>query len=210
MEDIFWSVLLSWYKSNQRYYPWRDTDNVFHILIAEMFLQQTRADQALGVYRDVINIYPTPEMMSKACEVELLEMIKPIGLAYRAARLIQSSNLICKKYDSIVPKSRTELLELPGIGDYIADAVLCYGYGIRTIPIDTNVCRLFMRYFGLEAQSERVRLDMKLKASIREKYIFKCTREPNLAVLDYADAICKARNPECSSCELAHYCCSSM
>jgi len=45
----FRKVLIRWFNKNKRDYPWRRTGDPFRILIAEMMLQRTKADQVLPV-----------------------------------------------------------------------------------------------------------------------------------------------------------------
>jgi A/G-specific adenine glycosylase len=97
----------------------------------------------------------------------LLEIISPIGLTYRAALLKAAAAIIITDYGGHIPDHLNELLGLPSVGDYIAKAILCYGYHQAIVPIDTNVIRLFSRYFGLSSKSTRPRTD-KLLASILE------------------------------------------
>lgn len=46
----FQSDLLSWWEENKRSFPWRETSNPFYILISEIMLQRTRADQVVPIY----------------------------------------------------------------------------------------------------------------------------------------------------------------
>jgi len=206
MDNNFWEPIMAWFEGNARDYPWRNTTDPFHILIAEILLQQTNVRLVPDTYTSVVNKYPTPIILSAAEELTLIQEIKHLGLKYRAGRLIHIAEDLCRKYNSIVPNSKTELLNLVGVGDYISDAVLCYAYAKPTVAIDTNVFRLFLRYFGFNSDCSRARTDKVLRSKIREQYCFKATRKPNLAVLDYASVICTAKKPACELCNLRFTC----
>ena len=202
----FWRKLLEWHKNNARTYSWRQTNNSLHILIAEFLLQQTHVRKVESVYEDLISSYPTSDALAKSDIHDLLYKIKPIGLNYRAERIKKSAQIICEQHDGYVPHARSKLLELPGVGSYIADAVLCYAYKEPTVPIDTNVIRVFSRYFGLKSNKNRPRTDKALAKSIYQLFPFSDTRTPNLAILDFAAIICTAIKPECDLCPLTEEC----
>jgi A/G-specific adenine glycosylase len=44
------------------------------------------------------------------------------------------------RYDGKIPANRIELLDIPGVGDYVADAMLVFAFKRRTI-VDSNVVR---------------------------------------------------------------------
>jgi len=208
MADLerFWLSLFYWFSLNKRDFPWRRTDNAYRILIAEILLQQTHVRKVETVYNVVQKTYPSPRHLMQADLVMLSNIIEPIGLVYRAERLIHIAEMLCSKYNELVPNEKKELLSLPGVGDYIADAVLCYAYKQPTVPIDTNVIRLFCRFFGLATSKARARNDKQLATDIRSLYLFHSTRTANLAVLDFASAVCRARSYNCSSCILCSRC----
>jgi len=206
MTNYFWEHLLKWYKVNKREFPWRRTDNPYYIIIAEILLQQTNVRKVTPVYKKIINIYETPEFLAAADIDDLEEIIKPLGLIYRAQRLIKIAEILVNRYNSKVPSNKKELKLLPGVGDYIADAVLCYGYHKKTIPIDTNVIRVFSRYYNLKSNYSRSRNDKGLLTKIRSLYNFEDYKDSNLAVLDFASKVCKAKKPRCNICCLNDNC----
>ena len=121
---------------------------------------------------------------------------------------LRSAEVICRDYSCRVPDNPGDLKKLPGVGPYICDAVLCYAYGCRTVPIDTNVIRVFSRCFNLVSDKARPRTDPILAEKIRLLFKeFKNTRMPNLAVLDFAAVVCTAKNPKCGQCPLGGSCC---
>jgi A/G-specific adenine glycosylase len=207
--SVFWSNLLVWFQANKRNYPWRFTKDPYHVLIAEFLLQQTHVRKVEVVYHSLLTAFPNVEKLSLATEKELLEIIRPIGLTYRAARLKASAQIIHFNFIGRIPDNYNDLIKLPGVGDYIANAVLCYAYNQATIPIDTNVIRLLSRYFGLMSDKSRPRTDKLLFSRIRELYFPDLDyKTANLAVLDFAGIICTANNPECTMCPLNVHCVS--
>lgn len=207
MIENFWNGIITWYFKHGRDYPWRKTADPFHILIAEFLLQQTHVRKVQEVYYEFISKYPTPKDLAEADLSEIESIIQPLGLKYRAERLKNCAEIICFKFNGAVPKCSELLKELPGVGSYICDAVLCYAFGFRTVPIDTNVIRVFCRYFGFRSDKPRPRTDSVLVEKIREMYKgFDSTRVPNLAVLDFAGIVCTAKKPKCQQCPISVGC----
>jgi len=204
--NYFWNSLFSWYEANKRSYPWRKTYNPFYILVAEFLLQQTNVRKVENVYYEIIKKYSTPKDLAYANEDDLKEILEPLGLLYRAERMINTSKVLMEDYDSDVPDRQSELLNLSGVGPYIANAVLCYGYNKKVVPVDTNVIRLFQRYFGLTSNKQRPRNDSELKNKINDLYNIDNYRKANLAVLDFASAVCKAKKYDCNICSLKNKC----
>ncbi len=203
---LFWTVILNWHLEAQRSFPWRHTRNPFHILTAEILLQQTNAELALPAYIEFIKQFPTAADLAEADIQDVINVIRPIGLVYRAKRLKQCALQLESRHRGRVPNSRQALLSLPGVGPYIADAVLCYGFDQPTIPIDTNVIRVMSRFFNLTSKKSRPRTDPELASAIAVHYPTPVSRQENLAVLDFAALICTARVPQCSACQLSGMC----
>lgn len=205
-EQTFWSSLLKWFANHQRDFPWRKTAEPFYILIAEFLLQQTNVRKVQPIYEELVSRYPTPDRFVRASQHDVENIIQPLGLKYRATRLKKCAEIIQNQYYGFVPNKYDDLLALPGVGPYIADAVLCYAFNHPTIPIDTNVIRVFCRFFGLASSRKRSRTDALLTENIRKFYKFENTRIPNLAVIDFAGMICTARKPRCKDCPIPWNC----
>ncbi|WP_158560683.1 A/G-specific adenine glycosylase [Paenibacillus contaminans] len=207
-DSFFWKELLAWYSENGRHhFPWRNTKDPYRILLAEFLLQQTHVRKVEEVYKQLLLKYPNISELARANIETVEEIIAPIGLRYRAERLIKTAEIICSQHYGNVPNEYNELRKLPGIGDYIANAVLCYAFDKPVVPIDTNVIRLFTRYFGYTSKNPRPRMDKELASQIRAHFKgMDCTRDANLAVLDFAGLICTAKNPHLTICPLSKYC----
>ncbi len=115
--------LLEWWSQNQRIFPWRNARNPYHILVAEVLLHRTRANQASRAYEKFLERYPTIEVLAAADSGELLDLLKPLGLSWRAALLRSMAEMIVRDHGGLIPEAAEELKSLPGLGDYIASAV---------------------------------------------------------------------------------------
>jgi A/G-specific adenine glycosylase len=197
--------LVSWYRKHGRSFPWRTSRDPFGVLVAEIMLRRTRADQVKSVYEKMMSLYPTGQDLTKACDNEIIELLQPLGLSWRSKPFCQLVREVGEKYSFKIPENREELKKLPGVGDYVAGAVLSIAYNKQEWIVDTNIVRLFKRYFGIKTSKEG-RRD---KQIIDLAKIYAATRNPrtaNLAILDFTALVCTPRNPKHEHCPLKSGC----
>ena len=200
--------LLAWFKENKRTFPWRETNDPYKILIAEKLLQQTAATQkVVEVYQEIVKRYPTIEALSRATAVELRPLIKPLGLIYRADELPRLAHQIVSRHAGKIPTELNALLDLPGIGDYSARAILSFAYGQDLPVVDTNIARLIHRIYGIpdplpKNPARSKRLIQMASAIVPQGH----SRDFNLASLDLCAAVCTSRQPNCAQCPLSRNC----
>jgi len=200
--------LLDWFCVSGRQFPWRQTRDPYAVLLAEKLLQQTVVREGVvRAYNDLLAAYPTPAALAEADVESILATIQPLGLHYRAQELVALAREIYEKYDGYVPQDLKSLLALPGVGDYIARAVLCFAFGQDVPIVDTNVARILYRLFGLPgpmpANPARKRNLIELAGALLPSGQ---SQEFNLAMLDLGALVCKPSAPECDVCPLSHVC----
>lgn len=174
---------MAWYsKHGRHHFPWRNTKDPYRILLAEFLLQQTHVRKVEEVYEQLLRKFPDLYGLTRANIDTVEETIAPIGLRYRAERIIKIAKKVSSQHNGKVPNNYNELRKLPGVGDYIANAILCYAFDQPVVPIDTNVIRLFTRYFGYTSKNPRPRMDKELKSKIRTHFEgMNSTREANFS-----------------------------
>lgn len=201
----FRNSLLNWYIKNKRHYPWRETEDPFRLLIAEIMLRRTNADQVKNVYIKLFEKYPDSYSISKGDKKDIEEILYPLGLRWRVPSIIYVAQQIQEKYNGKVPKTRDELIKLPGVGDYVAGAVLSIAFNKTEWIVDSNIVRLFKRYFGIETSKEG-RRDKHVIEIAKVYSLSNKSREANLAILDFAAIVCTPKNPKHKCCVLRKNC----
>jgi len=197
--------ILRWYNTGRRTYPWRNTTDPYRILIAEMMLQRTKADQVVSVYEEFFTSFSSPESIGKCSDSRIERMLKPLGLRWRAKNFKKASQVLLHTFGGKVPDTRKELKTLPGVGDYVAGMVLSTAFCKREWAVDSNVVRVFRRYFGISTSREG-RRDAHVTEMAR---IYSSSRNPgraNIALIDFTGTICLPRKPLCNSCSLRRKC----
>jgi len=197
---------LQWYKEEGRHdLPWRNSDDVFHILMAEFMLQKTQADQVKEVFTGFIQKYPDPKTTADAPLSEIKKEIEELGLLYRAERIKRSSQQIVTEFGGKVPKSLEELKRLNGVGNYIAYSVLIHGYGKSFGVVDTNTSRIIKRVFDFKTD-KRARTDSDLWKFCHELTPAERSSEYNYGLLDLGAKVCNKNNPLCEECPQSEIC----
>lgn len=141
--------MLTWFCSNGRSFPWRDVGRTgYEILIAEILLQRTNATKVAQIYNTFLENYPSWAILANADFEELKSFLNPLGLWLQKALVFQSLSRLMKEREGSLPSSRSELEQLPGVGQYIANAILLALYKQPEPLLDINVARVLERFFG--------------------------------------------------------------
>lgn len=196
--------LLKWFSQHGRKLPWRKSIVVYNVLVAEKLLQQTSYGHVLKAYANFLKKYPTVEALAASDKKEIERIIKSLGFQHqRAIQFKEMAEKIINDFAGKIPSSRSLLLTLSGVGNYIADAVLCYAYGEEIVPVDVNVRRVARRLFEWEKKPTDQEIQEKMTSFIPKEE----SRTFNWALLDFAAKIC-SRVPKCEVCivkSICHY-----
>lgn len=195
----FRRTLSRWGAENRRSFPWRETDDPFRVLVAEVLLQRSRGVTVAKVYEHLFTRWPDAEHLARARVDSIESVIRPLGLTSRAAKLRGLARAIVKL--GAVPDSLEGLLALPAVGPYAAGATLAVAFNKRAAVVDGVTARVYRRYFGLTADVPPVS-DEELWSLVSQVTPRRSIKEWNWAVLDLAATVCLPKVPRCSSCPL--------
>lgn len=202
----FQQILLEWYETQGRHFPWRNKRlTQYQIIIAETLLQRTKAETVSKFYKQFIKDFPNWKSIAESETAAIESYLKPIGLYKQRAIRLKGLAIEMIKRKGKLPRERSELESIPFVGQYIANAIELIIYNLPSPLIDVNMSRLLERYFGKRKMAD-IRYDPYLqKLSYKIVMHSKC-KEINWAILDFAAIICKANNPLCSICPLQKKC----
>jgi len=197
----FRTLLMRWHAENARSFPWRGCEDPWHVLMAEMCLHRTRADQVRPVYEALVDLAPTPSAMVERSE-EAREAMRSLGLRWRTEKILEVASILVEEHGGRVPSTDVGLRSLPGVGDYVANAVLSFGFGRRAVILDTNTERIVGR---VRARPRRVRWQLRL-----DLYQLAgsdgADAQFNYALLDLGALVCRSGNPRCDDCPVRRLC----
>jgi A/G-specific adenine glycosylase len=193
--------LLAWYKTHGRDFAWRHTKDPYQLLMAEMMVQRTRAAQAERVWKDFVARYPTVGAANRASDEELAVCLRPLGLRWRIANITGAVRILAVGEKVSAPS----LAVLRGVGHYAANSVAAIAEGARDPVVDTNVVRIYCRFFGIPI-SDRMRRASEFHALVRSMIPHSDPASFSWALLDFGGLVCTARHPACDACALSVRC----
>ena len=157
-EKIITKKILKWYDLNKRSLPWRKkvslTKKQYYTLISEFMLQQTQVATVIPFFNRFIKNLPSINSLAKVNEKKLIKLWEGLGYYSRARNLKKTAQIIIKNFDGKLPNNFEDLLTLPGIGNYTANAILAIAFNKPYIPLDGNIERVLKRYLYLKKEKE--------------------------------------------------------
>jgi A/G-specific adenine glycosylase len=197
--------LLQWWEHGKRHYPWRESRDPYEVLVAEVLLHRTRADQVVPLYKAFLRYFPDPASLARSTPDELSELLRSAGLRWRWKLLHAMAIQLTETFDGQVPERFEMLVSLPGISHYIASAVRCFAFGKPDVLLDTNTVRVSGRLLGLAITDSSRR--SRLFRTILEQLIDQAhPREFNLALIDLGARVCRSSSPLHDKCCLKNHC----
>lgn len=194
----------AWYGVHQRDLPWRRPGfTAWGTLVSEFMLQQTPVVRVIPRLREWLERWPTPADLAAAPAGEAIRAWASLGYPRRALWLHACAVAIVDRHGGVVPSDVTELLALPGIGDYTARAVAVFAYGRRHPVVDTNIRRVIARAGGGQAHPAppSTRTDLAaMEALLPDDDA--AARVFTAALMELGAVVCTARSPRCDACPI--------
>jgi A/G-specific adenine glycosylase len=121
-------LLADWHVAHHRDLPWRVAPagerNAYTVWVSEIMAQQTRLSTVVDYYSRWMERFPTVQVLADADLQDVLKMWEGLGYYARARNLHGAAQIVAGKFGGELPRTRKELLTLPGIGEYTAGAIL--------------------------------------------------------------------------------------
>jgi endonuclease III len=177
--------------------------NPLELLIATILSAQCTDKRVNLVAVELFKEHRSAADYVNAAPAELEQLIKTTGFFRNKAKNIQACcRALVQKHGGKVPRTMEELIQLDGVGRKTANVVLGNAFGINVgIVADTHVMRLANR-LGLTKKTNAEKIEQELMNLVpcEEWTIF------SHWLIWHGRRRCKARKPECGSCEIAKLC----
>ena len=200
--------VVDWYHANRRDLPWRrDGFTAWGTLVSEFMLQQTPVNRVIPRLEEWLERWPTPADLAAVPPGEAVRAWQSLGYPRRALWLHAAAVAITERHGGVVPDDVTELLALPGIGDYTARAVAVFAYGERHPVVDTNIRRVIAR--AVDGQGEPGPPSARRDLAAMEALLpgdRPAAAAFNAGMMELGAIVCVARTPRCDVCPLAATC----
>ena len=173
-----------------------DYQTPFQLMIAVLMSAQTTDVAVNKVTPNLFAKYPDPDHMAEADLADLESYIKTIGLYHNKAKNMKKTAIMIRdQFNGLVPNTREELIQLPGVGRKTANVVLSEAFGIPTIAVDTHVERVTKRMGIVDPDASVRQTEETLMAKIpKERW-----RDAHHQFIYFGREYCTARNPKCAS-----------
>ena len=198
--------LLAWYALQRRDLPWRHTRDPYAIWVAETMLQQTRVETVIPYYRRWMRRFPDVQAVARATEEEVLRHWEGLGYYSRARSLQRAARRITAEYGGKLPRTRRELIQLPGIGAYSASAIAAIAFGQAELALDGNLRRVLCRLLDFAGDPRAPEGDRHLRAQAQPWIPPRRAGDFNQALMDLGAMVCTPRRPACERCPLTAEC----
>jgi len=210
-EDIttIQKLLMSWYLKHHRKLPWRETINPYHIWVSEVMLQQTQVKTVIPYYKKFLASFPDIQSLANTDIQLVLKRWEGLGYYARARNLHRAAMIVLNDHNGIIPEKYADFRKLPGVGDYIAAAVLSFAFGCPHPVVDGNVKRVLARLCLISQPTNKPASYPIFKTIAGKLLDMKNPGNFNQAVMELGALICKPKNPNCDTCPLQRFCMAS-
>jgi A/G-specific adenine glycosylase len=199
-------LLERWFAGNRRDLPWRRRHDLYGIWVSEVMLQQTRVETVVPYYRDFLRRFPTLKKLAAAPLQEVLKTWEGLGYYSRARNLWQAAGHVVESFHGRIPVDPDRFRELPGVGEYIAAAVMSIGRGLAVPVLDGNVLRVVCRWQGIDSDTRLAATRLKVRSFLEGIIPAAAPGRFNESLMELGALVCLPKNPRCPSCPLRPGC----
>lgn len=198
-------ALLGWYEEHASPFPWRESRNPYHALVAAVCSQQTQMSRVLPLWERWTAAFPTLEAAAAAERAEVLRVWAGAGYPRRALMLRDAARRCMELHGGELPRDHEALLALPGVGPFTAAIVQCFGWADPAVAIDTNVIRVIGRLVHGDLQPAKETSNAAILEAAQRLLPPAESAHWNPALMDYGARVCTPR-PRCEECVVARDC----
>ena len=175
---------------------------VFELLAAVLLSAQATDVSVNKATRRLFLVANTPQALIRLGEAAVADHIKTIGLYRNKARhLLQTCRILVDQHGGQVPRSRSALEALPGVGRKTANVVLNVAFGEPTNAVDTHVFRVSNRT-GLAPGKTPLAVEQQLDVRVPPAY----QQDAHHWLILHGRYVCTARSPKCGECTVRAQC----
>ncbi len=199
-------ALLAWYEQSARDLPWRKIRDPYAIWVSEVMLQQTRVQTVLPYYQRWMASFPTIDILAEADLDLVLSRWEGLGYYRRAHNLHQAAKYVVANLGGKLPENIDELNQLPGIGPYIAAAIVALAFNQDVVALDANLRRVISRVMDLDLDPRTPEGERQVRTWALNRLPGGSASEFNQAWMDLGSSICTPKSPSCEECPLIRLC----
>lgn len=202
-------ALIPWYRDNARDLPWRKDKEPYHIWLSEIMLQQTRVEAVKEYYIRFLKELPDILSLARAEEDLLMKLWEGLGYYNRARNLQKAAKIIVYENNGVFPSEYSEILTLPGIGEYTAGAIASNCFDEPVAAVDGNVLRVISRITESYDDILKASTKKRVKAQLEAVYPKTGCGDFTQSLMELGATVCvPAGKPQCMKCPACEFCVS--
>lgn len=167
-------------------------------------LQQTRVQAALPYYERFLARFPDINALANAPEEDVLACWSGLGYYSRARNLQRAARQLAPA--GSFPRLYSEILSLPGIGEYTAAAIASIAFAEPHAVLDGNVMRVIARLENDASDISSARTRDRFRQAAQDLLDPGSPGEFNQAIMELGATVCLPRDPLCLLCPVASSC----
>ncbi len=198
--------LADWYTGAGRDLPWRASRDAYRILVSEMMLVQTTVVAVIPYFGRFMARFPDVAALASADEVEVLKAWEGLGYYRRARQLHAAARAIVREHGGVIPNDPGVVRGLPGVGRYIAGAILSFAFDRPEPIVEANSQRVLARLLAVREDLKLTRVRERLWQAAERLVPAANAGAFNQALIDLGATVCTPREPACLICPLSSLC----
>jgi endonuclease-3 len=178
-------------------------DNPYQLLVAVILSAQCTDKRVNLTTPAIFASYPDPKSLAESTHEHLFSLIKSISYPNnKTNHLIGMAKMLVEKFNSEVPLTVAELIQLPGVGRKTANVITSVVDNQPNMAVDTHVFRVSAR-LGLTTNAKTpLQAEMQLIKHIPTELVHKAHHW----LILHGRYTCLARQPKCDQCGLTTVC----
>jgi endonuclease III len=146
--------------------------------------------------------YPTPQLLARARQSDVEEIIKSCGFfRMKAKNIIACARDVVERFGGRVPSDREDLESLAGVGRKTASVVMAAAFHAEALAVDTHVFRVAHR-LGITLGTTPRQVEEDLTALVPPAKWGDATHW----LIMHGRQVCKAPTPQCPRCQVNELC----
>lgn len=174
----------------------------FEVLVATVMSARTKDPVTVEAARRLFVVARTPNDMRKLEPQRVAKLIYPVGFYnVKAAALVELAAAVADNFGGAVPKTREELMTLPGVGRKTANLVLSVAFNIPAICVDTHMHRICNRLGWVSTENVDDTEQALMKVLPKDMWV-----DINRLIVNHGQQVCAPTSPKCSICAISALC----
>jgi A/G-specific adenine glycosylase len=169
-------------------------------------LQQTQVKTVIAYHDRFLKRFPTIHSLAGADQQEVLKLWEGLGYYSRARNFHKAAIQVNSRHSGRIPDNWNTFRQLPGVGDYIASAVLSIAFNQPFAVVDGNVKRVISRLFAMDTPVNGSGAHAVFQRPATALLDHDAPGIFNQAMMELGALICKSSKPLCTLCPLNPFC----